>query len=254
MEYNTLKNLLKKFDMSENSFSKLPLQSILNQTPNMVLAKVIENGEFIIQNKKLSIKKGSVLVMPFNFYLNAHRDKNRHKNLKPYKVKFKNVYKRYNGQDLNHKRLLVWRTGGFGDLMFSQPVLRYLKKKYPSCKITFATSPNFLPLLADWPEKIVDDYLTIPFDYKFLVNSDYHLTFEGLIERSIDAKKINAYDLFAMGSGIYDELMKTGDSSIYETVLKTDPQIEKEIINNIPKDDYVVIQMRSSSHIRIWDP
>lgn len=251
MENNALKKLLKKFDMSENSFKKLPLRTILTNTPNMVLAKVIEDGEFIIKNKKLSIKKGSTLVMPFTFYLNSHRDSKRHKNLKPYKVKFGDVFRRYQGQDLTNKTLLVWRTGGFGDLMFTQPVLRYLKEKYPSCKITFATAPNFLPLLSDWPEGIVDNHLTIPFSYEFLTHSDYHLTFEGLIERANEAKNINAYDLYSIGAGVYNEMLKIPDR--YETFLTTDSQTENEIKNKLP-EDYLVIQMRASSPLRLLDP
>ena len=40
-------------------------------------------------------------------------------------------YKKYNGEDLNDKTLLVWRHGGIGDLMFMMPPLRLLKIKYP---------------------------------------------------------------------------------------------------------------------------
>jgi hypothetical protein len=98
----------------------------------------------------------------------------------PYRRTFAEFFKRYDGEDLNNKNLLIFRVGGFGDIMFSQPVVKYLKRKYPSVVITYCTLPLYKPLLISWPEKLVDYMGDIPFEKGLLEKTNYHINFSGV--------------------------------------------------------------------------
>lgn len=103
------------------------------------------------------------------------------------------IYRKYEGQDLNGKKLMCWRTGGIGDMLFLNPVLRYLKKKYPDSFIRVASGCK--QPLENVPE--IDELYDMPFDSLLMDEVDYHLMFQGIIEGSSDAsKKTHAVDMF----------------------------------------------------------
>lgn len=116
----------------------------------------------------------------------------------PYRRNFVDFFKRYEGQDLNGKNLLIFRLGGFGDIMFSQPIAKYLRKKYPDVVITYATLPLYKPLLVSWPEKLIDYMGDIPFEKGLLEKTDYHINFSGVQENCDEGKKLNIYDLLCV--------------------------------------------------------
>jgi ADP-heptose:LPS heptosyltransferase len=67
------------------------------------------------------------------------------------------VHKYERGMDLSDKRLVVRHTWGIGDTLFATPVVKELKRLYPTCKIAFASS---------WPDVLkhnpdVDDILPV---------------------------------------------------------------------------------------------
>jgi len=101
----------------------------------------------------------------------------------------------YRGEDLTGKRVLVMRSGGIGDLLFIQPSLRYLKKRYPTCRFWFATAISNLPLVSGWD--CVSEAIPLPLPLKKLQECDYFMNFYGLIEFCRDAERQNAYFLFA---------------------------------------------------------
>ena len=70
------------------------------------------------------------------------------------------AYRPYQGQDLNNKSILAFRTGGIGDLMFLNPVLRYIKKRYPTCTIKAASGCK--QPLENLPE--ISELYDMPFD------------------------------------------------------------------------------------------
>lgn len=107
--------------------------------------------------------------------------------------------KRYNGQDLTGKTLLVWRTGGMGDLCFITPNLRYIKETYKDSKIHFGCGPRFRYGVMHHPN--IDKLVPLPIDYELLEKADYYLMFEGIIENNEQAKHTNAYDLFEAAFG-----------------------------------------------------
>ena len=217
---------------------------------NIIIAEAIKDVEFV-QNKfkKQNLKKKVKYVMGLGMFEQLHIDPRNRKDkiLKPSQIKFSVMYKPYQGQDLSDKTILVWRTGGIGDLLFIQPNLIYLKQKYPTCKIKFACGPQYQPMVALWP--CVDEILNLPFSFNHLMNSDYHVVFEGVIERTKQAEKENAYHLFTrwMGLNLPDELL----------LPKQEPKKEnRELVENKISEwgfkgkDFILIQLKASSPIR----
>jgi ADP-heptose:LPS heptosyltransferase len=171
--------------------------------------------------------------------------------LKPASIKFKNIYRPYTGQDLTDKTLLIWRTGGIGDLLFIQPNLKYLKEKYPTCKIFFACGPQYQSMVKTWD--FIDDVIDLPFSTYYMFQADYHAIFEGVIERTKQAEKENAYHLFTkwLGLNLPEELLIPKQKPTEQALFLSKKTLEEF---NIKEKDFILIQMRASSPIRVPNP
>ncbi len=244
------RNDVRQMGLKMNNINKVDtLEELRDNPPNIVIAKALHTVEFV-QNyfKKQSLKKKNRYVMGLGVFQQLKLDPGgKRKLLKPSPPKFQNVYKPYMGQDLDGENLLVFRTGGIGDLLFIQPNLRYLKEKYPTCNISFACGPQYQPMVENWP--CVDEVLDLPFSLSTLQKAKYHVLFEGVIERCRQAETENAYNLFSkwMGLDLPDDLL----------IPKQDPKpdlLEKcqGILKEwgIPEKGFVVMQLRASSPIR----
>jgi ADP-heptose:LPS heptosyltransferase len=243
---------VKKFGLSIKDIKVVDkLEDLKLKPPSIVIAECVEHVSFM-QNwfKEQTLAKNNRYVMGLGVYQQLHHDtRMNRKILKPAKIKFKNLYKPYEGQNLDNKTLIVSRTGGIGDLLFIQPNLTYLKQKYPTCKIGFACGPQYQAMIDNWDS--VDEILDLPFSIKHLFNSDYQIIFEGVIERCKEAETTNAYNLFTkwMGLNLPDELL----------IPKQEPKKDKvekcfEIIENWGlKEPFLLFQLRASSPVRCPD-
>jgi ADP-heptose:LPS heptosyltransferase len=151
---------------------------------------------------------------------------------------FAKRYRPYKGQDLNGKTLFVWRSGGIGDLMFIRPVLMAFKEKY-DVEIIFATRERYHSMVEQWDD-CIDQLSNVPFfTEETLDKADYHITFEGLIERCRAAEELDVHDLFARHSYItvkdYNRPMKC---------------VCKNTAFDLLPQEYAVMQLGSSSPIR----
>ena len=164
------------------------IDELRNDPPNIVIAEASRNVKFV-QNwfKEQVLKKKNKYVMGLGVFQQLYYDQRGTKILKPTNLRFKNVYRPYLGQDAEDSTLLVFRTGGIGDLLFIQPNLRYLKEKYDDCYIKFACGPQYQPMVENWD--CVDEIIDLPFPANTLIKSDYHMLFEGVIERCKDVRK-----------------------------------------------------------------
>ena len=240
---------LKKFGISTKdiNLSYKSIDDLKKDTPYMVLAKVVENNYMSIDGSPVPMTKGDTLVMPLTFYALGKRQKgSRRKVLKPTHQTFKRAFNRYNGQDLTDKTLLIMRQGGIGDLMFTQPLIKYLKHKYPSCRIVFTCAPRFAHVFKCWPKGLLTGVIPVPFSYEHMKRADYHLSFEGGIERCEEAKVKNSYDIFSEIAGL--DFDKT--DPLYKTSLVPHQESTIKLEEHLP-ENYVVIQMRASSPIRM---
>lgn len=223
------------------------LESLRENPPNIIIAECQKNFSFI-QNyfKKQSLRKNGKYVMGLGVFQQLEKPKGK-KLLKPASIKFKKLYRPYIGQDLTDKTILVFRTGGIGDLLFIQPNLIYLKEKYPTCIVKFACGPQYQSMVETWD--CVDEVVDLPFSLDELTNADYHVLFEGVIERCKEAEKVNAFNLFSrwMGLDLPNELLIPKQEPDEELVEKC-----KKILNewNIEEGSFILMQLRASSPIR----
>jgi ADP-heptose:LPS heptosyltransferase len=232
------------------------IEDLRNNPPNIVIAECVKNVSFTQNNFKVQkLKKKSKYIMNLGVYKQLWFDTyNKQRVLKPANIKFKNIYKPYRGYDLNNKTLLIFRTGGIGDLLFSLPNLMFLKKKYPSCKIQFACGPQYHAMVDNWES--VDEVLSLPFSVSSLIQADYHAVFEGVIERCEEATTINAYRLFTrwLGLNLSDDLLIPEQKAKQDKVKACKIWIEKSGIDK----NFIIVQLRASSPIRtprpqIWE-
>jgi ADP-heptose:LPS heptosyltransferase len=226
------------------------IEDLRESPPNIIIAQARFDVTFV-QNyfKTQTLKKKVKFVMGLGVFQQLQRDPNggKRKLLKPCGPKFQNVYRPYTGQNLDNKSILVFRTGGIGDLLFIQPNLRYIKEKYPTCHIAFACGPQYQPMLETW--ECIDEVLDLPFSFSKLQKSSYHVLFEGVIERCRQAETDNAYNLFSkwMGLDLPDERLVPIQIPKPELVEKC-----RGILSDwkIPEKSFVVMQLRASSPIR----
>jgi len=241
---------LRRFGLTEESIKLVDkIEDLRSDPPNIVIAECLKTANFI-QNKfkQQTVKKKNRYVMGLGVYEQLkYEPKLKAKILRPARVKFKNIYRPYIGDDLEDETLMIWRTGGIGDLLFIQPNLNYLKELYPTCEIILACGPQYQAMIEDWPS--VDQLLDLPFPFQYLIRSDYHAVFEGVIERCKEAKTTNAYELFTRWLGL--DLPK--DKLLPVQPVKQDKVEEcKKILEewNLEGLDFIIIQLRASSPIR----
>jgi ADP-heptose:LPS heptosyltransferase len=229
--------------------------SIKSLSPFMAVARCCKTMKFAKGGEKVyhqTLSKGEVYVMALGMYDSLRHNQNyRGEVLKPYKFKFSDVFRRYEGQDLTDKNLLIWRTGGIGDLLFIKPNMDWLKKTYPTCKIWFACAPSYQNMVKHWD--CVDKLVDLPIDYyKIFSKANYHVTFEGAIERNLEAHKVNAYKMFSDWMGLNledDDLIPHQDPPA--PLLPKVSQILKTWGMDPTAKEFVLLQMAPSSPIRM---
>lgn len=248
---------LRALGLSKDSMTFVQtLEELREGVPNIVIAKATKDLAFM-QNwfKQQTMKKNVSYVMGLGVYQQLHRGTKpgdqKTKLLKPSGLKFSVLYNPYLGQDLNGKTLLVFRTGGIGDLLFIQPNLRYLKQKYPDCTINFACGPQYQAMVENWD--CIDNVLDLPFPLSWLQSADYHALFEGVIERCKQAHHMNAYHLFTKWLNL--------NLDDHQLVPQQEPKADKveeciQILENwgIIDEKIIVTQLRASSPIRTPRP
>lgn len=139
--------------------------------------------------------------------------------------------------------MLVIRAGGAGDVLFSTPTLRELKRLFQNSSIGYATSSKLPWLLSG--NKNVDEVLTYPLDVELVSKWDHILNLEGVIEGSNDT---HAVDLIAKAAGI-----SVDDHSLDYSI---PPERLALAEKSIPRDGRarVAIQVKASAGCRTYPP
>lgn len=233
----------------DNLGQVVDLETLRKSPPNIIVAEAIKKVRFF-QNwfKEQTLAKRAKYVMGLGVFQQLQFDSvNNKRILKPAKLKFKNLYRPYLGQDLDYKTILVFRTGGIGDLLFIQPNLNYLKEKYPTCTINFACGPQYQAMVDTWD--CIDNLLDLPFPLSRLQQADYHVLFEGVIERCKQAHTTNAYNLFSkwMGLDLPDDLLLP-----YQEPKEKLVEACVQVLGNwgVEPKKFIIMQLRASSPIR----
>lgn len=223
------------------------LEDIKKDPPSYVCIRVKIKPwvRFDMGGRKLTLKHKEEVMVPLSFFVNNQKDKKGVELLEPAPRTFASRFNRYNGENLDNKNLFVWRFGGIGDIMFTQPLIKHLKKIYPTCKILFATAPQHMGVFDFWPKGLVDQVVRIPFKSKYMDVCDYHITFEGSIERCKEAHTTNCYDIFAKMAGL------EFNPADYPLEAVIDERIKEEVSAIIPPKT-IAIQTRASSPLRVF--
>ena len=228
------------------------IDELRKSPPAIIIAEAVKTMGFV-QNwfKKQWIIKKRRYVMGLGVYQQLHKnEKDGTKILKPSSMKFSKSYRPYMGQNVEGKTLLIFRTGGIGDLLFIQPNLNYLKSKY-DCYIKFACGPQYQSMVETWD--CVDEVLDLPFEAKHLHKSNYHMLFEGVIERCREAHTSNAYNLFSkwLGLNLPDALLIPKQEPKEEMIDECMKILEGW---NLQNESFILMQLRASSPIRTPRP
>lgn len=115
--------------------------------------------------------------------------------------------RKYAGQDLNGKRLCVYRHNAWGDQLIASAVPRYLKILYPESVIHMYCHPEVMPLWLGNP--FVEGSaisLPIPFeavDPKNPRHYDYSILYEGMLEGNSEPDQHCCYDDFFGVMGVH---------------------------------------------------
>lgn len=97
-------------------------------------------------------------------------------------------------------RLLFMRAGGFGDLVLLTPVLREIKRRWPSVHIGVSTMLHYAPVLENLP--FVDEILPFPLPCKVADTFDAWVFYENAIEKNPRAQEVHMSLLFAEIAGV----------------------------------------------------
>lgn len=102
-------------------------------------------------------------------------------------------------KDWNGKRVLMMRVGGFGDIILMTPVLREMKRRWPTISIDFACMNHYGVVLANLP--YVNQVVGYPVGRHAMECYDAWIFFENAIEKNPRAEKMHMTDLFAEIAG-----------------------------------------------------
>jgi ADP-heptose:LPS heptosyltransferase len=94
------------------------------------------------------------------------------------------------------KRLLINRTGGIGDFFFICRTVHEIKKQYKNVFAEFTCAPRYQNAITSLlMPHIIDKSNTILIPYPSYEMCDYFFTFEGFLEDTREASRVNAFDL-----------------------------------------------------------
>lgn len=245
LKKETLKKLGIKNYVSESKFKDI--KQIFESDTGMVIGQCLKDCAMNINsNTPLNLKAGEGYVMPLNHFVQGYKAKDKTNVIfKPYRKSFTELFNRYKGQDLTNKKILISRTGGLGDLVVSQSVLKGIKEKYPSCKITYATTPAFIDLFRTFPNGLIDGVASIPYNQKLLRDHDYHMLFIHAIENCISTQKQNYYDIYKEISCLDYDVQKN-----MSELIPIDNIVKKLKMENIVKKNTILLHMASTTPLR----
>lgn len=102
--------------------------------------------------------------------------------------------------DWNGKRILIQRGGGFGDLVLMTPVLREIKRRWPTCHIGISTMSHYSVCLLNLP--YIDEILPFPVPMETANKFDAWVFYENAVEKNSHAKELHITELFGEIAGI----------------------------------------------------
>lgn len=145
------------------------------------------------------------------------------------------------------KSILVWRSGGIGDLLFTFPYIYALKHRNQFLKIDFITMEKNFPIVN--LNQCISKVYAEPLEYTPEIDSyDYYIILDNFIENNPAAEVLNAYDVGAEFFRL--KRVEPPFPSVLNVVL---PEIRKEKKIHIAISVSASVPIRNVSHLRWWD-
>lgn len=161
------------------------------------------------------------------------------------RVSVYNAYeKRYCGQDLNGKRLLIYRPKSIGDQLITTALVAFLKDRFPRCVIDYYCEPGVMDLWAGIPIHVSPT----PIVFDAAVSYDYTLFLEGLYENDVEPDQDDCYTTMFRYAG-FPEV----DPKWKRPFMVFDPsELERPV--KAPQMPYILVQWDASAIYRSYPP
>jgi len=246
--------------LSEDELKDLGIKSPLSENveedfdyyrkylPPIILAECLHSFSGMQNGEQINFEQNKKYLMNLRLYRNIFYLGDV-RLMKPADIKFIDIYKPYAGQDLTDKTILVWGTGGFGDILMLEPCLRYIKKIYPTCKILLIFH-SYHSIIEEWD--FIDTVLpSVPLSYEHLVSTDYQVFTE--VMPLNETKRENQYRLFAkwLGLDIPDEFLTPKLIPNQNSLMKAKAFLDKF---GLKEKSYIILQIMSLTIIRTPSP
>jgi ADP-heptose:LPS heptosyltransferase len=160
-------------------------------------------------------------------------------------------YNKYDGQALDGRSLLLVRNGGFGDLLFLTPLIRYFDERYDHAGIAITCGRKYEGLFLR--NRRVRRIYSYPVRLKDFVSYDFQLCFEGTVENSKDPE-LHAVDLMAQHAGVHDLDDRTLEYRVDGVLVNKVKNILRYELDVKPDDVTIAVHLRASSLIRNYPP
>jgi ADP-heptose:LPS heptosyltransferase len=163
---------------------------------------------------------------------------------------FNSYERRYAAQDLNGRRLAIYRESGFGDNMIVSGLCRHIKSLYPKAQIDVYGLPHVQEVWLNNPD--ATQYPCPPL-FDAMRNYDYHLFLEGMIENDNEPDQANAYDALYQVAGFFPKDVPTDHKRPHLVMGQIDEKHLAEWDARRP-DRYVLWHWNPSGCVRMYPP
>jgi len=223
------------------------LEEFRSRPPEMVIMQPKRTSMLTFTDGyKLKIKKDRKYMIDLLSFIDGYHAKM----FKPTN-KFKNNLRCWKGEDLNNKTVLMWQYGGgAGDSMFVQPILRYIKKIYPKCRLGFMHPARHHYFSKSWD--FLDYLYPTPCSDIPFITSDYHIHFDGIIGKCKESETTNIYKLLAKWVNL-----DIPDSELVPIQKPDDSYVIycKDVLNRWKLDEnFMILQLRANTIMRTPRP
>lgn len=106
---------------------------------------------------------------------------------------FNSYERRYGGQDLNGKKICIYRHSAFGDQLMVSALPHYLKSRYPQATVHLYSHPSVHTLWMGNPW-VEGSAISLPIPFDAMKSYDYHIFFEGMLEGNSEKDQSCCYD------------------------------------------------------------
>jgi len=119
------------------------------------------------------------------------------------KSSFNPYERRYGGQDLNGKKVCIYRHTAYGDQLMISSVPYYLKTLYPDAIVHLYCDPGIVDMW-DGNSYVGGGALPLPIPFDVARSYDYHIFYEGMLENNGEHDQSCCYDDFFGMIGLND--------------------------------------------------